>query len=72
MVNWVSKYINKIAVLNVFILLYLLENPVRTILYRVRAFLVKYSLNYNIDMQLEEKAFLAFNSNVLLLEEYKA
>ena len=30
-VNWVSKYINKIVVLNIFILLYPSENPIRTI-----------------------------------------
>ena len=69
--NWVSKYINKIVVLNIFILLYPLENPVRTIPYKVRAFLAEYSLNYNIDIQPKKKAFLTFNSNILLLKKYK-
>ena len=31
-VNWVLKYINKIAALNIFILLYLPKNPIKTIL----------------------------------------
>ena len=71
-VDWVSKHINEIAALNASILPYPSENPVRTMPHRVRAFPAEHSLDHDIDMQPEEEASSASDSDAPPPGGYKA